>query len=447
MKTPVTRAQVATLGQESPGRNELSGCAGSFKQFVGRPIVNRRGEVAFMALIQPATDPSESDPFAPLPAGLFLFRGNTLTAVACSGQQTPSGRLDLVAVVDPSADPSAVADRSPALNDAGAVAYLAGLVGADGPAGAAIFRVPLGGANERVVGIDDPFDGGAFQSLGPPALNNGGTIAFRGQSTDSEGEASDGIFTVDSGTVSLLVRGGIAPPPLDKALTDIDDAVSVNDAGDVAFLAGPVLDDSGVAESGSPAVLVSTAGVVTLLAYPGQSFGVGNRIVSVGLGGSTIAPPAIAPDGSVVFFVSLTDGEAIARWDGKVVVPLVVTGGAGAEATPAGGIYAGAESAPAADGSGGLVFLTRIAGGSVSEALVYRAGDGSATPIVVGEGTPGASGSGFFGGNPFSAPALNDRGDVVFRAFLARAPASVGIFRDRDGRLEPVVRAGELSPD
>jgi hypothetical protein len=447
MKTPVSRAQVATLGQASPGRNELSDCAGTFKQFIGRPIVNRRGEVAFLALIQPAADPSESDAFAPLPAGIFLFRGNTLTAVACSGQLTPAGRLDLVAVVDPSADPSEVADRSPALNDAGTVAYLAGLIGTDGPAGAAIFSVPLGGANERVVGIDDPFDGGAFQSLGPPALNNGGTLAFRGQSTASDGAAFDGIFTVASGTISLLVRGGITPAPLGKALTTIEDAVSLNDAGDVAFLAGPVLDDSGVADTDTPAVLVSSAKVVTLLGYPGQRFGETNRIVSVGLGGSTIAPPTIAPDGSVVFFVSLTDGEAIAHWDGKAVTPLVFTGGPAAEATPAGGIYAGAESAPAADGSGGVVFLTRIAGGSVSEALVYRAGDGTAAPIVVGEGAPGASGSGFYGGNPFSAPVLNDRGDVVFRAFLARAPASVGIFRDRDGRLEPVVRAGELSPE
>jgi hypothetical protein len=83
----------------------------------------------------------------------------------------------------------------------------------------------------------------------------------------------------------------------------------------------------------------------------------------------------------------------------------------------------------------------------VSEAIIYRAGDGTAMSVRVGDGAPGAAGAGFYAGNPFSVPVLNDRGDVVFRAFLARAPASVGIFRDRSGRLESVVRAGELSPD
>src|SRR6185503_8543549 len=77
----------------------------------------------------------------------------------------------------------------------------------------------------------------------------------------------------------------------------------------------------------------------------------------------------------------------------------------------------------------------------------YRAGDGSAMSVPVGDAAPGAAGAGFYAGNPFSPAVLNDRGDVVFRAFLARAPASVGIFRDRNGRLEPVVRAGDLSPD
>jgi len=128
MKPPASSAQVAVLGGDSPGDNGHEACAGTFKQFLGRPIVNRGGEVAFLAIVEPAGEPEgEADPFKPVPAGIFLYSGNRLTAIACSGEETAVGRLDLVAVVDPVADPSEIVDRSPALNDRGEVAYLAGL--------------------------------------------------------------------------------------------------------------------------------------------------------------------------------------------------------------------------------------------------------------------------------------------------------------------------------
>jgi hypothetical protein len=134
------------------------------------------------------------------------------------------------------------------------------------------------------------------------------------------------------------------------------------------------------------------------------------------------------------------------RWSGGTVLPLAYTGGAGASDTPAGGTYAGAESAPAVDAIGGVVFLARVAGGSTSEAIVYRPADGVGRPIVVGDAAPGPQSAGFFAGRPFSAPVMNDGGDIVFRSFVARGPTSVGIFRRRDGKLAPVVRAGDPSP-
>ena len=80
-------------------------------------------------------------------------------------------------------------------------------------------------------------------------------------------------------------------------------------------------------------------------------------------------------------------------WDQGVgePLPLVYTGGAEADASPVGGVYAGARSAPAADAAGGLVFVVRIAGGATSEALVFRPAGGAATPIVVGDAAPGVA--------------------------------------------------------
>jgi len=57
------------------------------------------------------------------------------------------------------------------------------------------------------------------------------------------------------------------------------------------------------------------------------------------------------------------------------VQPLVSTGGNGADASPVGGLYGGAESPPALDAAGGIVFLARIVNGQSSEAIVYRALD------------------------------------------------------------------------
>jgi hypothetical protein len=438
MTSPRARLEIAHLRQVSPGTGELAACAGTFKEFLARPAVNAAGDVAFLALIEP--DQAQADAKVQ-PAGIFLFRGNALSAVACSGQRTAAGTLDLLST----GDTGDVVERTPALNDTGDVAFLAGL--AEG--GAAIFNASPGEPPDRVVGIDDRYDGSVFQHLGPPALNNSRRIAFHGRvapGTDG-GDAIDGIFVADTGVVSLVVRDGI--PILDTTIKTFEDPVSLNDAGDVAFLAGPLPD-----EEGGPGVLVCNAGVVSLLAYPGQPLEPedpgSERVSGVTLSsaaGSELAPPVIAPDGSVVFFLVLTDGEMIARWDEETGVEFLVrTAGTASAETPVEGFYAGAASAPVTDAVGGIAFRARIAGAATSEAIVYRARDGSASAVVLGEAVPGTGQAGFFGGRPFSAPVINDRGDVVFRSFVTRGPSSVGIFRARDGRLEAVVRAGDRSP-
>jgi len=127
-----------------------------------------------------------------------------------------------------------------------------------------------------------------------------------------------------------------------------------------------------------------------------------------------------------------------------VAAPALYTLGPSAAQTPAGGLYNGIQSAPAVDATGGLAFLARVVGGTTSEVLVYLPPTGGGTPILVGDAAPL---SGFFAGSPFSPPVLTDAGAVVFRAFVARGPTSVGIFRWQDGQLAAVVRAGDPSPN
>ncbi len=443
---PATRVQVASIGLTAPG-------GGTFKQFVGRPAVNANGDVAFLALLTRGDD-DDDDPTGPTPAGVFLFRHGELRAVARSGETiSGAGRLDLVGPIGQTTDPGEdTPERSPSINDAGDVAFL-GAVRDNPQSAAALFLAPAEAAAAVVLRLGDAYDGGVFTALGSPALNNTQVLAFHARATtvdpnDDDGVV-DGIFSY-AGGATVMVRDGIRPMGVASPLRDFGDAVAVNDRGDVAFLAGPLFDDDdSSADDERFGILVCRGGVVIPIAGSGRVVG-SDRIIGIRLGagsGSQLTAPAIAPDGSVAFFATVRGdtggGEAIVVWNGTKSTAVVYTNGSRADTTPAGGTYNGAESAPAIDANGAVVFLARIAAGASSEAVVYQPKTGEGVPVVVGDAAPSG---GFFAGRPFSNPLLNDQGDVVFRAFVARSVASVGIFRYRQGELEAVVRAGDPSP-
>jgi hypothetical protein len=464
MTAPPTRTRVASIGDVAPSDGVFSDCAGKLKEFVGHPAVNANGDVAFLALIQPILQPGQNDASqGPTRAGIFAMRGGVLAPVACSRQPTPGGTLDLVGQVGPATSTDDTPDRWPAINDAGDVAFLTAYVNADGaPTGGAVVLAPRAGGLLEVARTDAPFDDGRIVRLGPPALNNHGLLAFHGVATttdpsDSDGMV-DGVFTGDGQTLQVLVRDNVAPMPLSQPLVTFEDPVSLNDRGDVAFLAGPLVEDPSSSSSADAisGVFACRAGVVTMLAYPGEE--IDSHIVTgtaLGpFGGGALPTPAIGADGSVAFYVSLNDGnaEAIAAWDGDVVGmgeavvrAVVYTAGKVAGTAPSGGSFAGAESAPALDGAGGIAFRVHLVGGPSSEAIVYLRPDGTTTSVALGEAAPRQN-EGFFGGRAFTPPRLTDGGDVVFRAFVARGTASVGIFRWRNGRVDAIVRAGDPSP-
>jgi hypothetical protein len=446
MLAPVTIVEVARIGQRAPG------AAGTFREFVGRPAVNTAGDVAFMALLTTGGEPD--DPTAPAPAGVFLYRQTPpgLVTVALSGQAMPEGVLDLAAPLDPVDDDDAVdGQRTPAVNDLGAVAFLSALRGGPQTQGAIFVRSALG-AIESVVGVGQTYDGGTFSRLGPPAINANGVVAFHG--TVAAEPPLDGIFTASAGTVALVVGSSHTvhtplPTPREQTLTEFEDPVALNDLGDVTFAAGPLTDPNSP-ESASPGAFLAHAGMVFPLAYPGQTIG-SSRVTSLRLGpqaGGGLAAPAVDALGNAYFFASLNGGSS--EVVGRVAAPsydaverLVVVGGGDPDETPAGGTFQAVESPVAVDALGGVAFLARVAGGATSEALVYREVSGAIELVPVGDASPTR---GFFAGPPFSTPLLNQRGDVVFRAFVARGPTSVGIFRSAAGQLDAVARVGDPSP-
>ncbi len=460
---PSTRQRdvVAFVGQT------ISESIGSVRQFLGRPTVNARGDVAFAAVINPPDDAPAPDPLAPLPptpAGIFLWSQGQISAVVEPGYDSGYGILDLTTPINLFTLESGIdiAERTPALNDAGDVAFVSATLDRTVQKGALFVR-RAGQAVTAVVKLGDAYDNGTFEIIGPPALNNVGTIAFRGFVEGRE-ELLDGVFTLSGGALSLLIRDGETPATLPVEFTidplaEFGDVVAINDAGDVACTAGPIYDNgenSGVGDpDGSPGAIVIRAGARPLVVgFPGlpvETFGARpERIYDLTLGpeeASRTAPPSLTPDSQVVFLARLGSGssQAILRADpvAGTVRLLVSLGGRQPDASPRGGTYLDASSAPAADAVGGIVFSARVEGTTTSEVLTWRPATGDPEGLTIGDAA--ATGDGFYGGDAFFPPLINDAGDIVFKSYVTRGPA-LGIFRYRQGALSPVVRIQDLAP-
>jgi len=507
---PVRRFEVVSLGSDVPGLDGVR-----FRQFLGRPTINANGDVAFVALL----DQTNVSADAPDAAGLFVYRRvpppgeSALRTVAKSGDATQAGILDLASTLDPDLEAGSVdvQERAPALNDLGEVAFLSAVKAGNQAAGA-IFSTAGTGQLRPVVQIGDAFDNETFVSLGPPALNRSGLIVFHGMLDGPTLEsASDGIFSFDGSATALLVRDGVTVSgvageldPKEQTIEKFGNLLSLNDAGDVAFTAGPLIgpsdfrcldgaqkgqpcggDDSRCDSSAGagdgvctpittqaidddvPGVLVYHAGMVKLIGHSGKKItipttgssnpAVASRISSVTLGssaGGQVPVPALEPTGGVIFFASLNGGssEVILRADpnngyGPPSI-LMVLGGPMPDASPVGGTFTATMSAPAVDGMGGVAVLTRVSGGRVGEPLVYKPRTGPSQAVITGDLLhPSLDDKAYFAGPPFGAPVMNTRGEVVFRAQVARGASSVGIFRASPaGVLTALVRAGDTAP-
>jgi hypothetical protein len=428
----------------------LDDTLGKILRFIGEPAVNASGDVAFVVSLTPPTAPPAGSP-APAAVLRFVAATGTLEVIATAGMMTPLGALALVE--GPGGTTASPADRTPAIAADDSVAFSAlGIDGTDETAGIFLVR---DGATTVVAAADSIVLGSRITSLGPPALNAQGHVAFRATFTD--GPLHDGILLWRDGTPTLVAADGTTvtttePTPTLQTLEEFHPVLDLTDDDTIAFAAGPLVDyTSGPDSTDSDfGVLRWRDAMLDLIAFPGQTIPDRGRVTGLAISGEfggALAPPHVAPDGSVVFHAELNFGSsaALARLDvaGAAPTPLIVTGGGAPTATPVGGTYSAFVVPPTIDGTGTPVVVAELRGAPTPAAVVYAA-ESNAQVIPVGEPSPGTTG--FLGGPPFDSPAINDDGDVVFRGSVASGPSAGGLYRWRAGTLTPLVRAGDPAP-
>jgi hypothetical protein len=173
--------------------------------------INERGEVAFLARIG-------------VGAGIFVLRSTGIELIAIDGAPSPV----------PGAKYLGFANRTPAINDKGEVAF-SGFY--DGPnAGRALFFKGLTGQTRMVATSTDKTAKFKFKDFASPAINNNGDIVFMGT---LEGGFRQGIYLKTAKGIEPIAVAGEIPPGMKpgEEFNNFQQQPSLNDRGEVVFYA------------------------------------------------------------------------------------------------------------------------------------------------------------------------------------------------------------------
>lgn len=291
-----------------------------------------------------------------------------------------------------------------------------------------------------VAGGDQSPVGGVFTSSGTPALGLGisgpsgaGSMAFWG--TVTEGSAPLGIFLSIGNNLTKVAAVG-DPTPLGGTFSFLSMPVQ-NQVGQMAF--GATIKDGSAPEG----IFLVSGGQTTKVAAVGEG-------TPLGVISSISSPLALNNHGEVAFGAAMT-GESASQGifiaSGGSLSKVVAKG----DPTPVGGSFSLAAEAffPAAlNDAGTVAFGALLAGVSAPQGIspaqgIFLAPRGGSITKVVAVGDPTPLGGTFLS---FTAPALNNAGEVVFGATLANGAVSQGIFLVSRGQITPVVADGDLTP-
>jgi hypothetical protein len=274
--------------------------------------------------------------------------------------------------------------RSPSINDAGTVAFLADL-----RAGGTGVFTGAGGPLTTVATTAGPLS----SFLSGPYINSGGTVAF----VANLDNGTSGVFTGSGGPLTPLYT---SPP-----FSELFSAAPINAAGTVAFLARFPLDTN-------VGVLSGNGGPATTIA----------DTIHGPFNGFTINQQDINNAGKVAFYATLpapAPGEGIFTGSGGAVTPVFSTSGFST-------LFFGL----ALNDPGTAAFLLIEPGG---QARIVTGNGGPLTTV--------ADTDGLFSSFSLGGPAINNADTVAFLASLD--DGSSGIFTGPDPVNNKVIAAGD----
>ena len=405
--------------------------------------LNSAGQIAFQA-----SDTSTN--------GVFLFSGGAITEVVRTGERSPEGdrfvyfaystvslsavgqvtfeselenslggiylfsngdRTRIAGQGDPiDREPKLVSARPEAIDDSGTIAFR----GLSFPGEEELF---VGDLSAPIVRLgESTLQGGAFDYFYVLAMNGSGQSIFQASSS-----LFSGIYS-RSGEVLNRIVGTGDPAPGGGRFADIRQA-SINNAGDIAFVGNGFF-------SRSPAVFVLSGGEFHQLVGRGDPAPGGGTF----RGFSSLS---INDAGQVAFTgnVSPPTRWGVFLWSNGNTLSIAQTGdpapGGGTFVIPGGTIPA--PYAPSVNAAGEIVFGAQLSSpNGPTGVFLFSAGGLSR---IAGSGDP-APGGGIFVSPQFAS--LNDLGEVSFATSLNSS--GFGIYLASQGTINKVVASGDPAP-
>lgn len=390
------------------------------------PTINERGQVAFYCDLR-------NNGFA-RGFGFFLSDGETNTTIAKTGQPAPDANGNFNTFHDPAA-----------LNTGNQI-FLANLTGTLGGSSdnVGIYQVN-GGVLTQLARTGQPAapNSGTFQSLANASIpvNRNGQAAFVGRTSSN----LVALFRSTGTTLTRLAYYTQPSPDGNGTLGNLFVTPAVNHNGQVAFLNTMLSTING---SGYAFLLAdeNSLKVLTRLQRPSPD---GNGAFSLFPNGLT----ALNDHGQIAFLADLSgtsggaaDNEGLYRTDGDTTVQLARKG----QFVPNGnGRFLDFGDHVAINDSGQVAFfadLTGTTGGASDNAGMFLA-DGNSVKQLVRKGQAAPDTNGVYSTFGLNRPALNNKGQVAFKATLAgtsgNSTDNEGVFLvDADGSILQIIRSG-----
>jgi hypothetical protein len=317
--TPTALKLIARQGNQAAGIEP----EGRYYYFLFNPSINDAGQVAFLARLYGTKDAPNDD------SGIWTEQSGVLRLVAREGSNAPG------------TPGGSVFDRlnPPTLGDQGQVAYVgflregSGDVVADNSQGIWLDRDGIPSLVARAGDLAAGASGEAvFRSFNDPVLGGSDHIAFRGFLLEGVGGVSTenrmGIWSGDGDKLKLIARSQDSAAGTQGVFNFMDlDSLSINDRGQVAFLAGLQTGKGDVSDNDNLGIWAEdSAGVLQLVVRTGSELEVAPNVFRVLtgldlLGATTKIGNGFNDVGQVAFIANFSDGSSGIFVSNRVAVP------------------------------------------------------------------------------------------------------------------------------